>query len=35
MADDLEEKTIELSDTDEEYKSVDVTEDLEKHLGLK
>jgi len=35
MADDLEEKTIELPDTDEEYKTVDVTEDLEKHLGLK
>lgn len=36
MADDLEEKTIEIADTDEEYRSVDeVTEELEKHLGIK
>lgn len=36
MADDLEEKTIELADTDEEYRSVDeVADELEKNLGFK
>lgn len=36
MADDLEEKTIEIADTDEEYRSVDeVANELERNLGFK
>lgn len=39
MADDLEEKTIEIADTDEEYRSVDevdeVADELEEKMGFK
>ena len=36
MADDLEEKTIEIADTDEEHRSVDeVADELERNLGFK